>query len=120
MELDINTEGWIVEELPDGGISYTNPNPLKFEGVEHPVPEDIANLNEEQLLSLQIESQKNLIRQRRNQLLSECDWTQGRDCNLSPEKFSQWSTYRQALRDITENINSVDDALEIVWPDKPQ
>lgn len=120
MELDINTENWIVEELPDGGISYTNPNPLKFEGEPHPIPEDVANLSQEEVFALGVESQKNVIRQKRIQLLAESDWTQGRDCNLSQEKIAAWAEYRQALRDITENINSVDDALSVTWPEKPQ
>lgn len=120
MELDINTENWIVEELADGGVSYTNPNPLKFEGEPHPVPADILDLSEEQLEFLMVESQINMIRQKRNQLLLESDWTQGKDCTLSQEKIAAWAEYRKALRDVTDNINSVDAALSVTWPSKPQ
>jgi hypothetical protein len=41
------------------------------------------------------------IRLKRNNLLSESDWTQFNDSPLSAEKKSEWATYRQALRDIT-------------------
>lgn len=36
----------------------------------------------------------------RNRRLQECDWTQARDVQLVDD--SAWTTYRQALRDITE------------------
>lgn len=37
----------------------------------------------------------------RNKMLTECDWTQLPDTPLSTEKKAEWTTYRQALRDIT-------------------
>ena len=49
----------------------------------------------------------------RNTLLSESDWTQLEDSQVNKE---QWSTYRQALRNIT---NQSAFPNEIVWPDKP-
>lgn len=39
------------------------------------------------------------IRNKRNKLLSESDWTQARDLVLPND--SAWTAYRQALRDIT-------------------
>jgi len=58
------------------------------------------------------------IRQRRNILLIDCDWTVGADSPLSDSKKAEWSTYRQALRDITDNI-TVSTYIELVWPTKP-
>ena len=40
------------------------------------------------------------IRNRRNALLKESDWTQYPDSPLSAEQKQAWATYRQALRDI--------------------
>jgi hypothetical protein len=40
------------------------------------------------------------LREHRNKLLAECDWTQSRDVTLSND--NEWKTYRQALRDITK------------------
>jgi len=55
------------------------------------------------------------LRVTRNILLAESDWTQAGDSPLSDEKKSEWKTYRQALRDLTD----LDDLSSIVWPVKP-
>lgn len=55
------------------------------------------------------------IRARRNLLLSECDWTQMGDVELSPEMNEKWKEYRKALRNIT-NVSNPD---QVVWPDPP-
>jgi hypothetical protein len=55
------------------------------------------------------------IRNKRNRLLFECDWTQLPDSPLSEEKRQEWRIYRQELRDIT-NYTSPD---EVIWPNEP-
>jgi len=55
------------------------------------------------------------IRERRNRLLFESDWTQLPDSPLSEEKRQEWRIYRQELRDIT-NYTSPD---EVIWPNEP-
>ncbi len=58
-----------------------------------------------------------LIRSKRNSLLSESDWTQVTDNPLTDAQRQDWAAYRQDLRDITETYT---DPLTIVWPDKPE
>ena len=53
------------------------------------------------------------IRDFRNNLLLECDWTQLSD--IPSETKTLWQTYRQELRDITNQANP----YNIVWPVKP-
>ena len=53
------------------------------------------------------------IRELRNQLLSECDWTQLGDVSESIK--TSYQSYRQDLRDITSQSNP----FSIVWPEKP-
>ena len=53
------------------------------------------------------------IRELRNQLLSECDWTQLSD--VSESIRTSYQSYRQDLRDIT----SQSEPFSIVWPEKP-
>ena len=53
------------------------------------------------------------IREIRNQLLQECDWTQLGD--ISTEIKNLWSNYRKDLRDITNQTNP----FNITWPVKP-
>lgn len=55
------------------------------------------------------------IRQIRNTLLLECDWTQLSDSPLSDNMKELWKQYRKELRDIT-NFSHPDD---VIWPIKP-
>jgi uncharacterized protein YjiS (DUF1127 family) len=55
-------------------------------------------------------------RQIRNDLLAMSDWTQLPDVALSDAEKAEWSTYRQALRDL--NVDG-DDPTEPDWPTPP-
>lgn len=55
------------------------------------------------------------VRQKRNLLLAETDHLALSDNTLTTEM----TTYRQALRDITNNVDSLDDIDNITWPTKP-
>jgi len=58
-----------------------------------------------------------IIRNKRNELLKECDWTQLPDVNISKE---EWVTYRQALRDITASLEiEFGKELEDYFPTSP-
>ena len=56
------------------------------------------------------------IRETRNTLLSECDWTQFQDSPITGSKLTEWQTYRQSLRDVTNQENP----YNITWPTKPE
>jgi len=60
------------------------------------------------------------LRYLRDQKLAECDWTQGNDSPLSEEQKTPWKVYRQALRDLPENITDpkalVNDKNNSQWP----
>ena len=53
-----------------------------------------------------------MLRQERNALLAETDWWASSDLTMTDAQ----TTYRQALRDITDTYSSLDD---VVWPEKP-
>jgi len=55
------------------------------------------------------------LRQRRDALLKATDYLALSDNTLS----SEMTTYRQALRDITNGLTTVDDVNNITWPTKP-
>jgi hypothetical protein len=82
--------------------------------VEHPVPEYLKNLTEQEVLEVIAASNLQALRNRRNLLLAETDWTQSED--VPQETRDRWKPYRQALRDITNTYSSLDD---VVWPEKP-
>ena len=55
------------------------------------------------------------IRGERNRLISESDWTQGKDI---PDAVStKWATYRQALRDVPAQAGF---PWNVQWPSKPE
>lgn len=53
------------------------------------------------------------LRKERNSLLALTDWWASSDLTMTDAQ----TTYRQALRDITDTYNSLDD---VVWPTKPE
>ena len=63
-----------------------------------------------------------LLRQERNHRLVETDWTQNRDVTLS--KYSDWKTYRQALRNLQSTAEPQLDEngklTNVTWPTKPE
>lgn len=68
----------------------------------------------EEALAIQTEYTKANVRNIRNLLLAETDWTQGRD--ISDSVSDLWAPYRQALRDITEQPGF---PFHVSWPEKP-
>jgi len=55
------------------------------------------------------------LRNKRDRLIAETDYLALSDQTLS----SEMSTYRQALRDITNEITTVEQANNVTWPTKP-
>ncbi len=56
-----------------------------------------------------------VVRSERDIKLQSCDWTMLSDVPLDPSVKTEWETYRQALRDITDQS----DPFNIVWPTPP-
>ena len=56
------------------------------------------------------------LRIKRNQLLAETDWEITKHKELGTNIPAALKTYRQALRDITDDYTSLND---VVWPEKP-
>jgi hypothetical protein len=53
-----------------------------------------------------------LLREERNRLIAETDWWASSDLTMTEAQ----TTYRTALRDITNSATSLDD---VTWPEKP-
>ena len=56
------------------------------------------------------------IRQERTDLLVKTDWMGMSDVTMSDD----WKTYRQKLRDITKDVDTVDKAKAVTMPEKPK
>jgi hypothetical protein len=85
--------------------------PILVEGVYYQNWEQ-TNASETEI-NQRIQNKWEEIREIRNELLKECDWTQLGD--IPSETKSIWTTYRQQLRDVTTQSNP----FSIVWPEKP-
>jgi len=59
------------------------------------------------------EEKMEALRRERNKLLQETDYWAAPD---TPDMTQEQISYRQKLRDIPQNYNSLDD---VVWPEKP-
>lgn len=46
------------------------------------------------------------LREQRDILLKECDWTQMPDCSLSTEIKTDWQVWRQYMRDLPNNAST--------------
>ena len=60
-----------------------------------------------------------ILRNKRNELLKESDWTQVNDCPLSYSKKQEWATYRQSLRDLPSNNSSATSIDDVTFPSVP-
>lgn len=55
------------------------------------------------------------LRFKRNNLLAETDWMANSDVTISDD----WKTYRQALRDLTNGLDTVEKVEAVEFPTKP-
>tara|TARA_B100000945_G_scaffold152338_1_gene122220 strand:+ start:3256 stop:3543 length:288 start_codon:yes stop_codon:yes gene_type:complete len=56
------------------------------------------------------------LRIERNQRLAETDYRALSDQDLN----QKWIEYRQALRDLTQDLETVEDVNTVVWPTEPE
>ena len=56
-----------------------------------------------------------ICRRQRKYKLSICDWTHLSDVPLDIQTKAEWASYRQSLRDITNQS----DPFDIIWPTEP-
>ena len=59
------------------------------------------------------------LRQRRNKLLQESDWTVLSDNTLTNVQRTSWMNYRTELRNITEGLSTIEDVNSVVFPNTP-
>ena len=77
------------------------------------------------LSELQAEEPFKLLREERNKLIAETDWTQLKDIDLDIIRERNWKNYRQALRDLpaksNPKLNSMGglDMSSVTWPTIP-
>jgi hypothetical protein len=60
------------------------------------------------------------MRNLRNYLLLQSDWTQIADAPLTEQKKTAWATYRQELRNVPAVNADVTTPADIIWPVVPE
>lgn len=80
----------------------------------HPTVEELDNL----VIQENIKEQENEVRTKRNKLLEESDYIVIKSLESGVDVPTEWKTYRQQLRDITEDEN-FPNIENIVFPTKP-
>lgn len=97
-----------INQYVENGIVKNIPEKPKFECYfDYSIKQWVKDLN----------AQEYKIKTKRNNFLSQSDWTQIPNNPLTPEKQEQWAIYRQQLRDITEQPGY---PFNVVWPVKPE
>jgi len=122
--LQLNGENIMTINYKGTAILKINPN-AKF-SIQHTENEDIitwldgttpipkADI-EAQISIVEFDNAIKDLRTERDRLIAETDYLALSDHTLSTEM----ATYRQALRDITNGITTVEQANNITWPTKP-
>ena len=87
-------------------------NQITWENGTTPIP--VADI-EAQFPAVEFDMAMEDLRTKRNKLLADTDYLALSDNTMSAEM----TTYRQALRDITNGITTVEQANNITWPTKP-
>jgi len=78
--------------------------------------ETARDLEEQQWNEGAFDRKMTALRKKRNNLIAETDYLALSDQTMSAEM----TTYRQALRDITNGLTTVADVEAVVFPEKPE
>jgi len=106
---------------PNAEFVLTDGKIVEWHSPEIPQPTE-KEINAK-LTELEAAEPMKLLREKRNKLIAETDWTQGRDVSLSND--TDWKNYRQALRDLPSKSNPKLDSVgdldmsSVTWPTKP-
>lgn len=82
-----------------------------YQSNEYKILEEVAVLRTDNVLEM--------LRIKRDHLLSESDWTQTLDTPLTDSKKTEWATYRQSLRDLPSNNSDANSIDDVTFPTEP-
>lgn len=113
MKAHVIDDGLVVNTIEVSSLDFM-PNLIEATTGEIGWTYSNGNLNAP-TVSISEEEKKLIIREKRNALLAESDWTQITDATVDK---TAWATYRQSLRDITTHSNfpNLEDSD---WPTAP-
>jgi len=105
-----------INPVAEVSVSGEDINTIIWENNTPPIPkEQILAIIPQVELDMAMED----LRAKRNKALADSDWTQLPDVGFNAAERNAWMIYRQALRDITNNIETAEQAKSISFPVKP-
>ena len=99
---------------PNAEVTVHEDDINSIEWLNGTTPIPVADI-EAQFTAVEFDIAMEDLRAKRDKLIAETDYLALSDQTLSTEM----STYRQALRDITNGITTVEQANNVTWPTKP-
>ena len=106
---------WILDGNTYAGLKWLDESQTK------PTEVEVNN----KIAELEVAEPAKQVREIRNRLLAESDWTQLKDIDLDIIRERNWKNYRQALRDLPSTASpkltekGQLDMASVSWPDKP-
>ena len=84
-------------------------------------PEELAQrqAEEQAWLAGAFDRAINELRAKRNKLLADSDYIVLADSTFTPQKKSEWMTYRTALRNLTQGLDTIEKVNNVAYPLKP-
>ena len=102
----------LVQLAPGEEFHVTNEKVTWLTDGSHPTQEQI----DAKIIELSTSEPLKRLRLRRNKILAASDWRVIKATETGVAVSNEWKTYRQALRDITQHYQNLDD---VVWPTEP-
>ena len=97
-------------------ISGDDINTIVWENGTPPIPKDqILAILPQVELDMALEN----LRTKRNKLLADSDYIVLADSTFTPQKKSEWMTYRTALRNLTQGLDTIEKVNNVAYPLKP-
>lgn len=97
-------------------VSGDDINTIVWENGTPPIPkEQILAILPQVELDMALEN----LRAKRNKLLADSDYIVLADSPITPVKKSEWMTYRTALRNLTQGLDTIEKVNNVAYPLKP-
>lgn len=97
-------------------VSADDINQITWENGTPPIPkEQILAIIPQVELDMALEN----LRAKRNKLLADSDYIVLADSPITPVKKSEWMTYRTALRNLTQGLDTIEKVNNVAYPLKP-
>jgi len=106
----------IIKINSNAKFQYTDIDNITWLDGTPPIPK-------EQILAIipqvELDMALNNLRAKRNKLLADSDYIVLADSNFTPAKKSEWMTYRTALRNLTQGLDTIEKINNVAYPLKP-